>query len=113
MTTIVVPVSSAREGHETLFNSFRTARMNSMDRRNRSFTLRRKSFIAPVTRSQKLTLYEDAWLLVWNGRPGGTRTPNMRFWRPPLYQFELLACSLPFNESPCAACESDIFDRIS
>jgi hypothetical protein len=28
------------------------------------------------------------------GRPGGTRTPNMRFWRPPLYQFELLACKL-------------------
>src|SRR6266487_3988050 len=28
-----------------------------------------------------------------SGRPGGTRTPNMRFWRPPLYQFELLACS--------------------
>src|SRR5947199_2792391 len=27
-----------------------------------------------------------------SGRPGGTRTPNMRFWRPPLYQFELLAC---------------------
>ena len=25
------------------------------------------------------------------GRPGGTRTPNMRFWRPPLYQLELLA----------------------
>src|SRR5688572_10408580 len=26
------------------------------------------------------------------GRPGGTRTPNMWFWRPPLYQLELLAC---------------------
>jgi hypothetical protein len=26
------------------------------------------------------------------GRPGGTRTPNIRFWRPALYQFELLAC---------------------
>ncbi len=25
-----------------------------------------------------------------DGRPGGTRTPNMRFWRPPLYQLELL-----------------------
>src|SRR4029453_202668 len=27
------------------------------------------------------------------GRPGGTRTPIMRFWRPPLYQLELLACN--------------------
>ena len=25
------------------------------------------------------------------GRPGGTRTPNARLWRPPLYQLELLA----------------------
>ena len=28
-----------------------------------------------------------------SGRPGGIRTPNMRFWRPPLYQLELLACA--------------------
>src|SRR5438093_5849383 len=34
-----------------------------------------------------------------SGRPGGTRTPNMRFWRPPLYQFELLACSSQKAES--------------
>ncbi len=26
-----------------------------------------------------------------NGRPGGTRTPSIRFWRPALYQLELLA----------------------
>ena len=26
------------------------------------------------------------------GRPGGIRTPNIRFWRPALYQLELLAC---------------------
>jgi hypothetical protein len=26
------------------------------------------------------------------GRPGGIRTPNFRFWRPALYQLELLAC---------------------
>src|SRR5688572_10989396 len=29
-----------------------------------------------------------------SGRPGGIRTPNPRFWRPMLYQFELLACAL-------------------
>ena len=28
-----------------------------------------------------------------DGRPGGIRTHNIRFWRPALYQFELLACS--------------------
>src|SRR5450759_3526935 len=27
-----------------------------------------------------------------SGRPGGARTPNIRFWRPALYQLELLAC---------------------
>ena len=32
-----------------------------------------------------------------SGRPGGTRTPNMRFWRPPLYQLELLACIYMVN----------------
>jgi hypothetical protein len=25
------------------------------------------------------------------GRPGGIRTPNIRFWRPALYQLELRA----------------------
>src|SRR5688572_8812116 len=34
------------------------------------------------------------------GRPGGTRTPNMRFWRPPLYQLELLACNYPLESLP-------------
>jgi hypothetical protein len=28
------------------------------------------------------------------GRPGGIRTPSIRFWRPALYQLELLACTL-------------------
>src|SRR5687768_1983586 len=26
-------------------------------------------------------------------RPGGIRTPSIRFWRPALYQLELLACT--------------------
>ena len=33
-----------------------------------------------------------------DGRPGGIRTPNQRFWRPPLYQFELLACVKPYSK---------------
>ncbi len=28
-----------------------------------------------------------------DGRPGGIRTPSIRFWRPALYQLELLACT--------------------
>src|SRR6266496_1571993 len=86
MTTVVVPMSSLRDGQETLFSSFRTSRMNSMPLLMRSLLFSKNSFIdrqlcgaSPLQRS---------------GRPGGTRTPNMRFWRPPLYQFELLACSL-------------------
>src|SRR6266851_4390000 len=29
------------------------------------------------------------------GRPGGTRTPNMRFWRPPLYHWSYWPGSQP------------------
>ncbi len=30
-----------------------------------------------------------------NGRPGGTRTPNMRFWRPPLYHSSYWPVHIP------------------
>ena len=30
-----------------------------------------------------------------DGRPGRTRTPNIRIWSPALYQLELLACAMP------------------
>ena len=38
-----------------------------------------------------------AWVLASReyGRPGGTRTPNTRLWRPLLYQLELLASPIP------------------
>ena len=38
------------------------------------------------------------------GRPGGIRTPNIRFWRPALYQFELLAYCLCYRVSLCIVC---------
>src|SRR6266511_1042257 len=85
MTTVVVPTSSLRDGQETLFSSFRTSRMNSTPLLKRSLTLSKNSFI-----DRQLC---GAPPLQESGRPGGTRTPNMRFWRPPLYQFELLAYS--------------------
>ena len=47
------------------------------------------------------------------GRPGGIRTPNMRFWRPPLYQLELLACNATLPNvfpdaayAPCTICST-------
>jgi hypothetical protein len=35
---------------------------------------------------------EKRKMIKFCGRPGGIRTPNIRFWRPALYQLELLAC---------------------
>src|SRR5665647_1731313 len=45
------------------------------------------------------------------GRPGGIRTPNIRFWRPALYQLELLACTVQQSVRttwfPCEGCACD------
>src|SRR5205807_5774548 len=35
------------------------------------------------------------------GRPGGTRTPNMRFWRPPLYHWSYWPSRSLVTSSPC------------
>src|SRR5688500_7368383 len=79
-TTAVVPISSGREGQETLFSSFLTSRKNSIVRLKVFLIFSKNRFIDLCAQSSSV------------GRPGGTRTPNMRFWRPPLYQLELLAC---------------------
>ena len=44
-----------------------------------------------------------------DGRPGRTRTPNIRIWSPALYQLELLACTvslmlLIYLPSLCKVC---------
>src|SRR4029077_1938926 len=75
MTTTVVPITSGREGKLTFRISVRTSPRNSMALFHQFMTLR-------STRIEKKV-----------GRPGGIRTPNPRFWRPMLYQFELLACA--------------------
>ena len=45
----------------------------------------------PTSRKKLATLFIASLIIYTNLRPGGTRTPNKRFWRPPLYQLELLA----------------------
>ena len=82
-TTAVVPTSSGREGQETLLSSFLTSRKKSIVRLKIFLIFSKNRFIALLMQSDSV------------GRPGGTRTPNMRFWRPPLYQLELLACKCP------------------
>src|SRR5258707_15400627 len=87
-TTMVVAVTSSRDGKETFRISTRVSARKSL-----VFLIH--SFISsPVPRVESGE----------NGRPGGIRTPNPRVWRPMLYQFGLLACStgcLSRFDSPC------------
>src|SRR5690242_677620 len=73
ITTIVVPTTVFRSGHVTFLAS-------------------------AVTSRTKVRVFGHHWeiaamlilaLAPKNGRGGGIRTPNIRFWRPALYQFEL------------------------
>ena len=84
-TTMVEPINSSRVGQETLDIS------NLMSLKKfvtlfpiKHYLLRKPGWSEP-----------GAWQF---GRPGGTRTPNTRFWRPLLYQLELLAsCFKPLS----------------
>src|SRR5215475_10463313 len=42
------------------------------------------------------------------GRPGGIRTPSIRFWRPALYQLELLAC-IPLKDHLMIVTDLELF----
>src|ERR1700674_2545276 len=75
-TTTVVATPSALDGKETFRISRRVSARKSLMFLNQSFI----SASSPHLESGEI------------GRPGGIRTPNPRFWRPMLYQFELLAC---------------------
>src|SRR5580700_3318204 len=77
-TTTVVATTSSREGKETFRISRRVSARKSLIFLNQSFM--------SASYPRRLESGEI-------GRPGGIRTPNPRFWRPMLYQFELLACS--------------------
>src|ERR1700687_3302252 len=76
-TTTVVATTSSRDGKDT----FRISRRVSA---RKSLIFLNQLFMSPSS-PRRLESGEI-------GRPGGIQTPNPRFWRPMLYQFELLAC---------------------
>src|SRR6476660_9427235 len=87
-TTTVVPMTSFLPGQLTFFISTHTSRKKSRVVGHHS----RIGFILfPLARSY--------------GRGGGIRTPNLRFWRPPLYQLELHpSCRRHTFPSLCGVC---------
>src|SRR5471032_2408036 len=100
---MVVPTISCRPGQVTLRISLEVSRQNSLVACHHSLgfaTTAVSSIVFPTPLSLKYAIVREALrpgnpgqpaLLDRIGRPGGTRTPNKRFWRPPLYQLELLA----------------------
>src|SRR5262245_54457828 len=73
-------MTSLRPGQLTFFISTQTSRKKSRVRGHHSFT---------GTMSFSVPSYLVVTVSSSNGRGGGIRTPNLRFWRPPLYQLEL------------------------
>src|SRR5215469_4598851 len=54
---------------------------------------RRRQFLARLVRRRRfLSVRHDLLCLI--GRSGGTRTPGLRFWRPPLYQLSYTPISI-------------------
>ena len=80
---MVVPVISFRGGQETFFISSRTSLKKDFRRVHREPTY---STAAVVTFPPNCCRATRFVALLDSGRPGGTRTPNPRFWRPMLYQ---------------------------
>src|SRR2546428_10296707 len=60
------------------------ARNTSKKRCSRNSPARIASTTSPIATIREFVIVS---LQVEVGRPGGTRTPNMRFWRPPLYHW--------------------------
>src|ERR1051325_1745138 len=77
MTTTVVPTTSLRPGHVTFFISARTLFHPS----RKAVTHSRGLLTTPFSIRAPLIS-----VLGGVGRPRGTRTPNLRFWRPLLCQ---------------------------
>ena len=86
-TTKVVAYTSFLDGHVTRSNSLRTCVRNVRDRSHQPNvpTVIKSCFwsfiFRPCSTSETPTQFSN-----FNGRPGGTRTPSPRFWRPVLYQ---------------------------
>src|SRR5580658_16631 len=74
----VVVTVSLRDGQVTRATSCRTCRRNSTGVVFAMISVEKPHYIAPIAGEfQKLQR---------DGRSGGARTPNPRFWRPVLYQ---------------------------
>ena len=86
-TTPVVATVSFRSGQVTFPSSIFTDSIKVL-----TFCTRFSPRIANISfdASHLVTPFPDKMEI---GRPGGIRTPNIRFWRPALYQLELLACT--------------------
>src|ERR1051325_4835413 len=98
MTTTVVPTTSLRPGHVTFFISARTLFHPS----RKAVTHSRGLLTTPFSISAPLIS-----VLGGVGRPRGTRTPNLRFWRP-------LLCQLSYWPTSAArACKSTLLATYS
>src|SRR5262249_41727250 len=88
ITTTVVAYTSFCDGQVTRFSSLRTSLRNRRQRSNRPPA-------ASLTVSNR-PVSSATFLIPRNGRPGGNRTPNPRFWRPVLCQlsYGLRNCGL-------------------
>ena len=96
---MVVPVISFRDGQETFFISSRTSVKKDFKRVHREVTYSAAAVVTfpPI----RLTAFPPRGIaLDYSGRPGGTRTPNPRFWRPMLYQLSHRPVSNWRPESP-------------
>src|SRR2546430_2560512 len=84
MTTTVVPTTSLRFGQVTFFISamtlFQPSRMAVIH--SRGFAMTAFSLSGSI-RTPLVSFWAERGLV---GRPRGARTPNLRFWRPLLYQ---------------------------
>src|SRR5919199_1703145 len=97
-TTNVLCWSWSRFGQVTRRSSPRTLRTNSAAPASLPFCC-----VAPFLALRLLAIISSPDLVI-KSRAGGTRTPDLRFWRPLLYQ--LSYCPLPTwsLDAPCAAC---------
>src|SRR5262245_52549019 len=98
MTTTVVAHTSRRVGQVTRLSSTRTS---ARKRRARPNQPPARSVVSLLSNMDLETSSTPSVI----GRPGGTRTPNSRFWRPVLYQLNYWPTCFP-----CAAyafCRSD------
>src|SRR5919202_2732988 len=105
-TTAVLCWSWSRFGQLTRRSSPRTSRANSMAPPKRRFFL---SCALPLPAPRLLAIISSPDLVI-KSRAGGTRTPDLRFWRPLLYQ--LSYCPLPIW-SPGAPYAVDTTGNIS